>query len=223
MSRPEHGTRLTPGEDPLGVAISADEAPGAGADQEDSIEQYMAALLKRVSGLTALAQGEQPEWGQPSGCNHQAQPPVPARSPTARVGHAGVTASPAVAPALKPVRDPGKKRSPESVDSVSAMRGLANLNAHLAIQTHSVRQLAGDARRTLRFAAATMLASFLFLRTADAGRPLGCVVASATTLVAAACCWQYFRILREMARRSVTGGEESPAKTSDNDPTVARQ
>jgi hypothetical protein len=190
----------------MGIATAPEETPQGNAEPEESIEQYMAALLERVRGVTGPAQAEQ---GTQNAYNQQTRTATSLSLPTANSTQTdqGEASTPAT-PAEKPVREPSKKRVPESADKVSAMRGLANLNAYLAIQTHSVQQLYVDARRTLLLAVATMLSAFFFLRTPTASQPLGCVATCLATMVAGACCWQYFRITGEMARRSPTGDDD---------------
>jgi len=211
MSFPEPENTLTPEESSCGATAGV-EASAGGDEQEESVADYMVALLERLRGPTMAAQEVPPKRVQRSASNPQDQPSAPVCGQSAKIRQVDTTFPVDEASEWKPDAAPVTKRPPESMDRVSAMRRLANLNASLAIQTHSVKQLVIDVRRTLGSAAATMLASFLLLRTPIATRPPGCIAAVFCTLVAAACCWQYFRITGEMARRLRAICEEQPAK-----------
>jgi hypothetical protein len=224
MSYPEPQTELDvkPGDGPSDGATAVDETDVSDTEHEESIEQYMAALLDRVRGLTTAAGGPSAERGQSSASVASAQTAASVRGQTANTASGDPAAADVTPQVRRPARAPVKKRCAESADEVSAMRGLANLNAYLAIQTHSIRQLIVDARRILAFAAAIILATFLFLRTEAAAQPLGCLAAVGATVVAAACCLQYFRITREMTRRARAGCEEPAAKSTDADAAATR-
>jgi len=211
MSFPKPENNLTPEESSSG-ATATGEASAGGNDLEESVEQYMAALLERVRVPTTAGQGSPPKRSQQSASNPQVQPSTPVRNQTAKTRQVEATFPADEESERKPARVPVEKRPQENMDNVSAMRRLATLSAHLAVETHSVKQLVTDARRTLGFAAATMLASFLLLRSPIAARPPGCIAALFSTLVAAACCWQYFRITREMARRLLAIRDEQPTE-----------
>jgi len=100
--------------------------PAAEEAEEDSIEAYMAQLLKRAGGSSTAAKSGHEGWAASSSSVAK-----PALEQTTGVKGSG-TPSP-TAPPQRPVRKP----TPAAPVDLSAMRELANLSAQSAIARHS--------------------------------------------------------------------------------------
>lgn len=196
------------------AVAAAELAPEAEAhEDEQSIEQYMLGLLERVRNPAGTAQDPSAESKRPSENQPQAVAVACGQSPKETPSTPGV---PATATYEKSADTTPRKRATESADSVSLMRGLANLNARAALQTHSIKQLTTGAVRTLALAMIVIGTSLLALQTEFPSRTLACVIAMAGVVVSAACCCHYVRITEAMAanpacetlREGKTGDQE---------------
>jgi hypothetical protein len=123
---------------PDGPAAESPSSPFRPAEEEDSIETYMARLLGRVYAVR--------EGPEPLGSRPQAPPPGQAEHPAPRGAAEG---SPPQEPAgpqsnrrpRHPEEMAPRAVAPERRVNLSAMRELANLSAHSAIDRHTLRQV----------------------------------------------------------------------------------
>ncbi|MGA2255556.1 MAG: hypothetical protein ABSG53_12905, partial [Thermoguttaceae bacterium] len=113
MSFPEPENPLTTEESSCG-ATATGEASAGGDEHEESVAQYMVALMERLHGPTVAGQETPPKRIQRSAPNPQDQLSTPARNQTAKIGQVGTTVPVDEPSERKAVRDPVEKRLPES-------------------------------------------------------------------------------------------------------------
>ena len=155
----EQGPSEKPAARPSVVPPAEAAAPNSSepSDHDDAIAQYMASLLERVgnSGSTLPQGGSSSRATGPRQTGSQAaagRQPGTQSVASAPIGKAAVSLR-ATMPALatgKP-SDPLAPRAsaPERATNFSAMRALANLSAHTAINKHTDKKQAADQRSRL--------------------------------------------------------------------------
>ena len=145
-------------ESPQSIRRNRRESTERPADEDESIDQYMAALLDRMRG------GAQP-----------AAAPAPAPKRNKRKSDAGTETAPHKPQpqhrdVTSPVVDMGggtvemTRRAPAEVTDLSAMRELANTHAKMAIDTHGKKRLVRSALITSTAAVGCMVAATLVLQ-----------------------------------------------------------
>jgi len=126
--------------------------------EEESIDDYMVRLLKRLRSTTGGA--------EVADCRPQAPPPRQPAVPAAPAEAAPESASvpqPATPPPRKPVQMTPRAKAPEKMADLSAMRELANLSAQSALDWHTRKLLARARRGKLLIVISGLAATALLL------------------------------------------------------------
>ncbi|MEE9603889.1 MAG: hypothetical protein V3V75_11325 [Thermoguttaceae bacterium] len=118
------------------------DSAGQRDKDEESVEEYMARLMQRISGVTAPRQPRPPERSEiPSVASPKDQADFPAVKPRRR----------------KPVDLSPRAEAPEKHADMLAMRQLANVSAKTAIDRHTRRQMTSTKRGKLLVAVVSLL------------------------------------------------------------------
>ena len=152
-------------------------------DEDQSIEQYMSALLNRVGGH--------------SGKSEPASTPSARSAPVANTGPpaaANATETPAAAPpAAKRVP---RKAAPENTDTISAMRELANLTTRVALDRHGKARTLASAWMKASVASAAFATSVWLAHYSPGTTILGKYDVVVTFVVGLVYSWLFARMMR---------------------------
>ncbi len=160
---------------PATVAEPPSEVPVQG--DEISVDDYMAQLLRRVRGATALepaptlhAPASTESSGQPAQPNGQARPPAPMPRKAAK----------------RRLRAPAPERT-----GFAAMRELANVSARSAVDWHARRQMITTSRSKLAVATTASLTALVLFWLWSTYLPIGVTLLAAGTSAMIALLWAF--------------------------------
>ena len=150
-------------EQPRQISSKGDEEEEEEEEEEESIDNYMSRLMQRLrsssDNVGAAARPSRPEPRRP------AAEAAPVAAPVAATA-AAVVAPPATpAPRREPAQMSPRAEAPEKHVDFSALRELANLSAHVALNRHARKALVRSlySKLLVAFVALTVAAALLWM------------------------------------------------------------